>query len=114
MEQSALPRELTSSCMQSFHVPKLSNMHVTFPWIQLLLCVEGEGFVSWSQLPHLTSVSLQNGWRVSDEGLEALGRCQAPLRHLNLKGCRLVSNSGLAALVKLSHVTHLSLQVSTV
>ncbi len=34
------------------------------------------------------------------------------MRHLNMKGCRLVSDAGLAALVRLSHLTHLSLQVS--
>ena len=72
----------------------------------------GEGFRSWGQLLHLTSISIQNGWRVNDNGLETLGCCQAPLRHLNMKGCRLVSDAGLAALVMLSHLTHLSLQVS--
>ena len=30
-----------------------------------------------------------------------------------MKGCRLVTNAGLAGLVSLSHLTHLSLQVST-
>lgn len=34
------------------------------------------------------------------------------MRHLNMKGCRLVSDAGLTALVRLSHLTHLSLQVS--
>ncbi len=34
------------------------------------------------------------------------------MRHLNMKGCRLVSDAGLAALARLSHLTHLSLQVS--
>ncbi len=72
----------------------------------------GVGFRSWGQLLHLTSISIQNGWRVNDEGLETLGCCQAPMRHLNMKGCRLVSDAGLAALVRLSHLTHLSLQVS--
>lgn len=55
---------------------------------------------------------MQNGWRIGDEGMQALGSCQAPLRHLNMKGCRLVTNAGLAALVALNHLTHLSLQAS--
>ena len=63
-------------------------------------------------MPHLTSISLQNAHRVSDEGLEALGHCQAPLQHLNLKSCRLMTDRGLAALVRMSHLTDLSLQVS--
>ena len=72
----------------------------------------GEGFRSWGQLLHLSSISIQNAWRVNDKGLETLGCCQVPMHHLNMKGCRLVSDAGLAALVRLSHLTHLSLQVS--
>ena len=44
--------------------------------------------------------------------MQTLGSCQAPLRCLNIKGCRLVTNVGLAALVNLNHLTHLSLQAS--
>ncbi len=93
---------------------RLNAVTTKVPLKSLTACwwYAGEGFKSWS-LPHLTSISLQNGWRVSDEGMQALGSCQAPLRYLNMKGCRLVSNTGLAALVRLSHLTHLSLQVGT-
>lgn len=93
-------------------VPSTVNVHTSGRRWKACVSSAGEGFKSWGQLPHLTSISLQNGWRIGDEAMQALGSCQAPLRCLNMKGCRLVTNAGLAALVSLHHLTHLSLQAS--
>ena len=71
----------------------------------------GEGFTSWGQMSHLTSMSLQNAWRIQDQGVQVLGGCLTALRSLNLKGCRNVTDHGLADLAPLSQLTHLSLQV---
>ena len=77
----------------------------------LSVCAAGKGFASWGSAQHLTALSLQNGWQVTDEGMEHLGLCLTALRSLNLKGCRLITDAGLAALVHLRRLTHLSLQV---
>jgi hypothetical protein len=56
------------------------------------------------------SLSAQNGWRIEEEGLAALAALST-LRMLNLKGCRSISDLGVAALQPLTGLQHLSLQV---
>ena len=74
----------------------------------MLLCA-GKGFGTW-QLTGLTSLSLQNGSSLSDQGLAALTQLDS-LRCLNLKGCRSLSDAGLASLPALSRLSRLRLQV---
>ena len=70
----------------------------------------GTGFGTWS-LASLTSLSLQNGTSLSDDGLAAISQHLSSLRCLNLKGCRGLNDSGLAHLSKLTCMSRLRLQV---
>lgn len=56
-------------------------------------------------------MSLQNALRIKDKGVQLLGSCLTALRSLNLKGCRLITDHGLADLAPLTQLTHLALQV---
>ena len=70
----------------------------------------GGGFSTW-QLTCLTSLSLQNGGSLSDCGLAAVAQQLSSLRCLNLKGCRAVTDAGLAFLSGLTCLSRLRLQV---
>ena len=60
---------------------------------------------------HLTSLSLQNASKVSDEGCAAIAQITS-LRTLNLKNCPALTDDSLAALTPLDRLCHLKLQVS--
>ncbi len=60
---------------------------------------------------HLTSLSLQNASKVSDEGCAAIAHITS-LRTLNLKNCPALTDASLALLTPLDRLCHLKLQVS--
>ena len=86
-------------------LPEFANM--------LFLLYAGSGFAKWSGMHHLTSLSLQNASKVSDEGCAAIAHITS-LRTLNLKNCPALTDASLALLTPLDRLCHLKLQVSRV
>ncbi len=76
----------------------------------LAAALVGSGFAKWSGMHHLTSLSLQNASKVSDEGCAAIAHITS-LRTLNLKNCPALTDASLALLTPLDRLCHLKLQV---